>query len=338
MRPISAQKRSDILALLDEGLSTRKIAAKVGVSNFTANKVRNEMRPDTTTSNGGRPRVISSQQRRAIVREIISGRSSTASEVHHRLPEAQRTQTSVETVRNVLREAGLKCVHKKKKPKLTPHHMKLRLEFARKYSSWTVNDWKRVIWSDETKINRLGSDGRKHCWKKPGGQLQSHHVQETIKFGGGSLMIWGCMLYQGVGWMCRIDGRMDANLYTEILADYVKQSAQYYGLNLDDMVFQQDNDSKHTSKQAQKWLSDNDVKVLDWPSQSPDLNPIEHLWDHLKRRLNDYEEQPTSMHELWQRVEAEWNKIPAEVCGRLIESMPRRIEAVLKAKGGHTDY
>jgi DDE superfamily endonuclease len=78
--------------------------------------------------------------------------------------------------------------------------------------------------------------------------------------------------------------------------------------------------------------------VLLWPAQSPDLNPIEHLWNHLKRRLAEYEVVPNGILELWERVEKEWNNIGAEVCHNLIESMPRRVAAVLKAKGGYTKY
>jgi hypothetical protein len=76
---------------------------------------------------------------------------------------------------------------------------------------------------------------------------------------------------------------------------------------------------------------------MKWPAQSPDINPIEHLWWHLKQRLDEYESPPTSQHELWERCEADWEKIPKEVCQNLIESMPRRVAAVLKA-GGHTKY
>ena len=78
--------------------------------------------------------------------------------------------------------------------------------------------------------------------------------------------------------------------------------------------------------------------MLDWPPQSPDLNPIEHLWMHLKRKLEEYDTEPSGMVELWERVEVEWNKILRQVCVHLIESMPRRIDAVLKAKGGYTKY
>ena len=124
------------------------------------------------------------------------------------------------------------------------------------------------------------------------------------------LMVWGCMTAQGIGYACRIDGNMNAELYTRILEDEFLQSLEYYEMEVDKVIFQQDNDPKHTSHAAQKWFKDNGVEVLDWPAQSPDLNPIEHLWQYLKQWLATYETDPVGMHELWERVEAEWNKIP----------------------------
>jgi len=102
--------------------------------------------------------------------------------------------------------------------------------------------------------------------------------------------------------------------------------------------FQQDNDPKHMSGLATQWFEDNNIQVLGWPSQSPDMNPLEHLWDHLKRQLRKYPTPPKGVHELWDRVAEEWDEIPPEVCQNLIESMPRWIQAVIKAKGGHTKY
>ncbi len=326
------------MALINQSFSSREISKRVGVSHSTVCKIRKANNPEAAVSRGGRPRVVTPQLQRLIVREITSGQSSTAEDVRKKLRENHGVDLSAETVRNVLRNVGMKGVPRQKKPKLSARHIKARLDFARKYSNWRIDDWKRVIWSDETKINRLGSDGRLWCWKKSGERLKRQHVKETLKSGGGSLMVWGCMLYSGVGWMCRIDGGMDAQLYTEILDSYVKQSAEYYELNPDQMIFQQDNDPKHTSRLARQWFQDHHVERLDWPAQSPDLNPIEHLWNHLKRQLNGYECQPKGMHELWERVETEWSKIPQEVCEGLVESMPQRIEEVLKAKGGYTRY
>lgn len=200
-----------------------------------------------------------------------------------------------------------------------------------------MDDWKHVIWSDETKINRLGSDGSTWVWKKQGGPLEKRMVEPTLKFGGGSLMIWGCMSWDGIGYMIRMEGRMDAELYLSILEDELQQSVEWWGKEIEDYIFQQDNDPKHTSGLASQWFKDHKFTVLKWPSQSPDLNPIEHLWFYLKKKKK-YPEPPKGILELWERVQAEWEKIPVEVVQNLIEGMPRRVEAVYKAKGGYTKY
>ena len=95
-------------------------------------------------------------------------------------------------MRRHLKKMGLKAVVKKKKPLLTKKHRKDRLDWAYEHRHWTENDWK-VIWLDETKINRLGSDGRKWVWKKENEGLTERQVIGTKKFGGGSIMVWGCM-------------------------------------------------------------------------------------------------------------------------------------------------
>jgi hypothetical protein len=122
-----------------------------------------------------------------------------------------------------------------------------RLDFALAHQDWTLDDWKRIIWSDETKINRLGSYGRKWVWKGKGERLTDRLVQGTQKFGGGSLMMWGCMGWNGAGYSCKIDGKMDVKLYVQILEDELQSSLEYWGQTPANVIFQQDNDPKHTS-------------------------------------------------------------------------------------------
>lgn len=338
MKRLNDEIRNNIVSLLDAGLSSRQIEVQMGVSRRTIDVLRAQVRPNIQKSIGGRPAKLTEANKRWIVRNIMSGRSDNATQLSQRLTNEANISVSTETIRRTLRQAGLKASVKPKKPRLLPRHIKDRLEFAIRYEHWTVDDWKRVVWSDETKINRLGCDGREWVWKKPGSKLTLQHVQGTIKFGGGSLLLWGCMMAQGTGYAARIDGRMDAELYTKILDDEFLQTLEHFGLERNDIIFQQDNDPKHTSKAATQWFKNHNIKVLQWPAQSPDLNPIEHLWWHLKQQLAAYETEPVSMHQLWERVEEEWDKIPPQVCFNLVESMPRRIAAVLKAKGGYTKY
>lgn len=169
-------------------------------------------------------------------------------------------------------------------------------------------------------------------------RLTDRDIQGTVKFGGGRIMMWGCMTAKGVGFACRIDGNMDAEIYVDILDNYLLQTIEYYKLDTNNIIFQQDNDPKHTSRIAHNWLDDHRIEVLEWPPQSPDLSPIEYLFKHLKNKLAEYETEPKDIPELWERAEVEWDKISKDVCVNLIDSMPRRIAAVIKAKGGYTKY
>jgi transposase len=291
----------DVIAMLEAGKSCRSIAKALNISAMSVSRLRHSLNIKVQTSLGGRPSKLTARDRRQLVRLVTSAKADNAIQ----LKKLSGLDVTPQTIRNALKKEGMKSCVKAKKPLLKRSHIKARLDFARKYQHWTEADWHRVIWSDETKINRFGSDGRIWVWKKAQEKLSKRLIKPTVKFGGGSLMIWGCMTAHGVGYMCRIDGRMDGELYRSILDDYLHETVDYYHMDHDNFIFQQDNDPKHKAKLTMKWFKDNNVEVLDWPAQSPDLNPIEHLWDHLERQLNAYETVPTSMDELWKRVEVE---------------------------------
>jgi transposase len=335
---LSKQQTSNVIARLQAGDSVRKVSKSLGISLGSVSNIRKTQCPNLPPSSIGRPLKLSNRNIQHAVHLITSGEKSTATEVANTLQEITNRDVSAETVRRALKRTGMKSAVKTKRPQLQPRHRKARIEWAEAHKSWTIEDWKRVVWSDETKINRLGSDGRSWVWKKKGERLSDRTVAGTMKFGGGSIMIWGCMFWEGTGLATKIDGRMDTELYCKILREELMESLDYYGKEVGDIEFQQDNDPKHVSRLAKQTFEELALQVMDWPAQSPDMNPIEHLWGHLKKELAKHPNPPSSIHELWKRTSEEWNKIPTSVCQNLIESMPKRVEAVLRAKGGYTKY
>lgn len=343
MRRLSSDQVTQITTLLNDGKSTREIAKILGCGKTTVEKYRKMMVNEPAELKQGRPQKLTSRDKRTIARLMVNGRAKTAVELTKLINNEREEKVSTETVRRALKEEGLRARKRKKKPTLSKAHRKARLIWALEHQNWSVEDWKRVVWSDETKLNRMNSDGIKYFWGKDPHDLGPGAVEETLKFGGGSIMIWGCMSWLGVGGMDRVVGRMNSEQLLGILERCLvptldQVACQVPSLDKTDIIFQQDNDRKHTSKLTKEWLASREIQTMIWPSQSPDLNPIEHLWGQLKRRLGDYQEQPKGMHELWARIEEIWSTMDAKSCQTLIESMPSRVAAVVKSKGGHTKY
>src|SRR6266850_834355 len=338
MHPTSSAQKENILSLASNGFSNHHIASKLGVGRSSVARTLHDLLPNHHTPLTGHPSKLSSTDQHAVITQIKTGKASNAVQAMKHINTIISHPVSSQTIRRVLKKHSFKAVVKKKKPLLSGRHRKARLAFAQKYREWTVEDWKRVIWSDETKINRFGSDGREWVWKQAGEGLIEREVQGTVKFGGGNIMVWGCMGWNGVGHLAEVEGKMDADQYVSILEDHMLPSLNECVISEEEVIFQQDNDPKHTSKKAKKWMEDHNITLLDWPAQSPDISPIEHQWVHMKGELAKYPTAPKGVWEMWERAVEVWDNIPPEVCQNLIESMPRRLEAVIKAKGGHTKY
>ena len=147
-------------------------------------------------------------------------------------------------------------------------------------------------------------------------------------------MLWGCFSAAGIGGLVRVEGKLNGAKYRDILNENLVQSAQDLRLGRR-FTFQQDNTLSTQPRQC-RWLKDNSVNVLEWPSQSPDLNPIKHLWRDLKMAVHRWS--PSNLTELERICRDEWQKIPKSRCAKLVASYPRRLEAVIAAKGASTKY
>ena len=338
MKPISKDKVNDISSLLSNGLSVRAISQRLQVSKSKVGRIRKSMKVSPTPAKRGRPAKLTPSDKRFCIHQITTGKIQSATAVARNLMAEFNIVASANTVRRTLREAGLGAIEKIRKPMLSQSSIKKRLEFAKRHQHWTVSDWHRVIWSDESKVNRFNSDGRQWAWIRDNAELTERHIKPTVKHGGGSVMVWACITPKGPGFLCKIDGNMDQTLYKEIIDGELQQTIDWYQLDEARTIFQHDNDPKHTAKSIKTLLAGKQYSLLTWPPQSPDMNPIEHIWSLVKRRLNDFTTPPSGITELWERVQHIWNQVTPEDCLKVIESMPRRIEALLKARGKWTEY
>lgn len=339
MRQISKDIETNVRKYLIDGLSCRQITQLINISHSTVNRIAKRSKLTLKKSKGGRPSKLSNRDKAYCVHQITRGSCENAKEVRDNVHEDLGMVISVSTVRRVLHEAGLYSFVQPKKPSLSLKNVKLRLQWAKVHVNWTMDDWKRVIWSDETKIERFGSSGKQYGWKKPGERLKPKHVKQTVKNSPG-LMVWSCIVYgHGVGWLTKIEGNMDSTLYIQILDEDLQMTMEDYGLDKSKFILMQDNDPKHKSRMTMDYLKNQDYQLMEWPPQSPDLNPIENMWSLLKRRLyNNYDCPPKGMLELWERIGKTWYDISMEECNKCIETMPMRCRDVIKNKGYWIDY
>ncbi|MCJ8736209.1 hypothetical protein PDJAM_G00256240 [Pangasius djambal] len=281
----------------------------------------------------GRPSKLTGRARRALIREAAKRPIVT-------LEELQRSTAQVGE--SVHRTTIIRALHKSglygrvaRKPLLKESHKKSRLQFAASHVGDTANIWKKVLWADETKIELFGLNAKRYVWRKPNTAHHPEHTIPTVKHGGGSIMLWGCFSSAGIGKLVRVGGKMDGAKYRAILDENLSESAK--GLRLGRrFTFQQDNNPKHTARATMEWFRSKYIHVLEWPSQSPDLNPIENLWRDMKIAV--HRRSPSNLTELELFCKEEWAKLSLSRCAKLVETYPKRLAAVIAAKGGSTKY
>ncbi len=218
------------------------------------------------------------------------------------------------------------------KPLLKQKHRQKHLTWAKEKNNWIVAQWSKVLFSDESKFSISFENQGPRVWRKSGKAQNPRCLKSSVKFPQ-SVVIWAAMSSAGVGPLCFLKSTVNTAIYQEILEHFMLPSAdKLYGDA--DFIVQQDLAPAHTAKGTKSWFNDHGVTVLDWPANSPDLNPIENLWGIVKRKMRDT--RPNNADDLKAAIKVTWASITPEQCHRLIASMPRCIDAVIHAKGGPT--
>ncbi|GFW46653.1 transposable element Tcb1 transposase [Trichonephila clavipes] len=255
-RETSIDARKFILRLFKKGKSYREIAKIVGRSHSCIQKIIRRFKSDGLIENEsgrGRKSILSDVAKRKVLKDIKIDSKLSAVKLAAETSRIMSRSVSAETERNVIRHAEYSNRVARKKPSINLQNQNKRLEFSKTHRLKTDNFWKEVKFSDESKFNICGSDGRRTVWRKPNTALDPKNLRPTVKHGGGSVMVWGCMASNGVGNLVFIDGIMDHKLYIDILNNNLKESAKKLGLD-GNFILQQD-DPKHTARKCQNVVS-----------------------------------------------------------------------------------
>ncbi len=165
------------------------------------------------------------------------------------------------------------------------HHTQTCQGIWLQFSYWTVAQWSKVLFSDESKFCISFGNQGPIVWRKGGEAHSPSCLKSSAKFPQ-SVMIWGAMSSAGVGPLCFLKTNVTAPVYQDTLEHFMLPSADQLFKDAD-FIFQQDLAPAHTTKSTRSWLNDHGVGVLDWPANSPDLKRIENLWSIVKRKMRN---------------------------------------------------
>ena len=284
-----------------------------------------------------RSRMTTPRQDRFLVLLSRRNRMSTARVLEIDFRRATTVHLSDQTVRNRLHEDDMRARRPARGPILTAQHRVQRLNFAHEHQNWQLRHWRPVLFTDESRFTLSTNDKPARVWRRQGERYANCNIVEVDRYGGGSVMVWA-----GIS----LDGRTDLYVFPrggitavryrdEVLEPIVRPYAGAIG---DTFMLMQDNARAHTARVSTTFLDDEGINVMNWPARSPDLNPIEHAWDMLSRRIGQRQHPPESVQSLTDALVQEWQAIPHNDFRRIIRSMPRRCQECANARGGHTSY
>ncbi|UYV67153.1 hypothetical protein LAZ67_4004123, partial [Cordylochernes scorpioides] len=321
--------RGMVIGLKRAGWSIRQIAADTHLGASTVHRLWRRWLEQGNVAiyrNVGATRVTSARVDRRILRQAVAAPQATCTAIPQHVQDTLDHSISTRTISRRLVANGLHSCRPLRRLPLTPPNRRQRLEWCRARSTW-MTEWHRVVFSDESRFC-LSSDSRRvRVWRRRGERSNPAAIVERPTVRQRGIMVWGAIAYDSRSPLLRIQGTMTAQRYVD---DVLRPVTLPYLQGVPNALYQQDNARPHTARISQQALQD--VQMLPWPPYSPDLSPIEHVWDIIGRRLHALP-QPRSEDELWQMVEREWRAIPQDAIRTLIDALPRRVAACIAVRG-----
>ena len=335
---LTTEQRWSCVALRKDGRSRRYIANHLGVSRPAVGSVLTRYAATGDVGSGsrsGRPRCTDEATDTAIAFTARVDVFTSPRQIRRKLELGD--VVSRITVDRRLQEAGLFGRVARHKRDYSAAEVRKRLSFADGYKDWTAAQWSKVLFSDEKTFYGKGFCGRIWVRREKGEALNPqyciHKVAHPIK-----VNVWACFCASGQGYCHIFNENMDAVLMKSILSANLIPSAQlHFSFDPPEPWFLlHDNDKKFNSNLVNELLHTKGVTKLEFPPYSPDLNPIENLWNNMARAVELHSCE--TMESLQDVVASEWDKVDKEYMRTLSESMPARCQAVIEARGWHTKY
>ena len=335
-KQLSEIEIGQILALIQCGHSYRSIAKDVGRSKEAIRMIFLKFTATGSAARrhgSGRPCKTTARVDAAVLRVVRAHPRTSCCDLHREFEDLRHV--SLRTIQRRIVETGeFQNVFTRRKPFINTRNRAIQVQWARDHLSWTREQWRRVLWSDESPFV-LRYNRRTRCYVRVWAPPSPEQFTGTIKHDA-KLMVWGCFAAHGVGRLYRVQGLLEKHQFLRILMDELLPSVETLFPNNAPWIFQQDNDPKHTALMNQGYLRANNVNILRWPSQSPDLNPIENLWSILDMRLKD--RNPQNLDQLFECLQGGWAALPVSLLESLADSMPVRCQAVINSHGYPTKY
>ncbi|GFX59772.1 transposable element Tcb2 transposase [Trichonephila clavipes] len=249
----------------------------------------------------------------------------------------QESRSPKKTVATRLRGGGLHARRPVVCVPLTRQHRIARLQWCREHHNWTEQDWACVLFSDESRFS-LSSDCRRQLiWHESGTAYSPENIQEKDRYPTYSIMVWAGIMINGRTRLHVVaNGTMTGQRYIdEVLLPHVRL---FRGAVGDKFVFMDDNATCHRTLAVQDCLDSEGIQRLVWPARSPDLNPIENVWDALGRQVAGRNYPPTNKNTLIRALTEEWDKLPQQLLDDVVQSMVRRVECCITLHGGHIPH
>ncbi|GFU63188.1 transposable element Tcb2 transposase [Trichonephila clavipes] len=258
--------------------------------------------------------------RRQIYRPISKrNRRTTAQQVANQFLAASGKQISQKTVARRLRGGGLYARRPVVCVPLTRQHRTARLQWCREHHNWTEQDWACVLFSDESRFS-LSSDCRRQLiWRESGTAIRPENIQEKDRYPTCSIMVWAGIMINGRTRLHVVaNGTMTGQRYIdEVLLPHVRL---FRGAVGDKFVFMDDNATCYRTLAVQDCLDSEGIQHLVWPARSPDLNPIENVWNALGRQDAGRNYPPTNKNTLIRALTEEWDKLPQQLLDDVVQN------------------